>query len=80
MKKYIVGLDVVNCVVTTWIAPWSGDPGRTCIEQYAKRYDSISSATFGLAHARKYGEFRDAEISEVSIEKTTSTYPKGVSK
>lgn len=67
MLKYVVGLEVVDGVVTQWLAPWKGDPGRTCVEQSAKRYDSVSSATFGLAHARKYHDFRNAEIREISI-------------
>lgn len=66
MKFYIVGIEVVNGAVTQWLAPWSGDPGRTCIENRAKRYKSVSAATFGLAHARKYHDFPNAEIREVS--------------
>lgn len=65
MKEYIVGIEVVNGNVTEWLAPWKGDPGRTCIEKSAKRYDSVSSATFGLAHARKYHDFPNAEIREI---------------
>lgn len=65
MKKYIVGLEVVNGTVTQWIAPWMGDPGRMCIEQSAKRYKSVSSATHGLAEARIYRTFADAKIIEV---------------
>ena len=45
-----------------FLAPWSGDPGRTCVYESANRYDSISSATFALAHARKYHDFVDAKI------------------
>jgi hypothetical protein len=67
MKQYIVGIEVVDDVVTQWLAPWKGDPGRTCVEQSAKRYKSVSAATFGLAHARKYHDFPNAEIREISI-------------
>jgi len=64
--KYIVALDVVNETPTCFIASWRGDPGRTCIEHSAKRYPTVSSATFGLAHARKYRDFKDAMILEVT--------------
>lgn len=64
--KYIVCLEKYNDIPTTFIATWRGDPGRTCIEKSAKRYDSVSSATFGLAHARKYHDFPTAEICEVT--------------
>jgi hypothetical protein len=54
--KWIVELEPGTC----WIAPWSGDPGRTAIKNSAKQYPSIISATFALARARDYSEFRDA--------------------
>lgn len=65
--KYIVALEISKESGNglSYIAPWSGDPGRTCLHESAKRYPSISAATFGLAHARTYRDFRDAEIREV---------------
>jgi hypothetical protein len=64
--KYIVALEVVNGSATQFIAPWKGDPGRTCIERTARRYGSTSSATYGLAAARKFRDFPDAIILEVT--------------
>lgn len=58
--KYIVELEP-----HVFLAPWKGDPGRTLVERQAKRYPSVSSATFALAHARKYRNFPDAAVCEV---------------
>jgi hypothetical protein len=66
MKEYVVALEVIDGKAIQWIAPWPGDPGRTSVEKSAKRYQSISSATFGLANARKYRDFLTAEIKEAS--------------
>lgn len=63
--KYLVALEVIDGDITQWVADWGGDPGRTCIEASARRYPSIVSATFGLAHARKYRDFESACIIEV---------------
>lgn len=65
--KYIVAIEVDSQgTALQFLANWKGDPGRTCVEQSAKRYPSISSATFGLEHARKYRDFQNAEIREVT--------------
>ena len=64
--KYIVALESLNGEPLEYIAPWKGDPGITFIEQSAKRYGSVSSATYGLARARKYYDFPDAEILQVT--------------
>ena len=45
-----------------YLAPWSGDPGRTCRETSAKQYKDIAAATYALARARKYNEFLGAII------------------
>lgn len=48
-----------------WIANWSGgDPSRTLKITHAKRYPSISSATYALARARRYNDYKTAEIYE----------------
>lgn len=44
-----------------WIAPWDGDPGRTCVEQNAKRYKTESAANAALARIRKKFAFRKIE-------------------
>jgi hypothetical protein len=62
---YIVALEVSEQGEgLQYIAAWNGDPGRTCVPKNAKRYKSISSATFGLAHARKFRPFINAKIWE----------------
>lgn len=67
--EWIVGLDKITpSIYTTYIAPWTGDPGRTCIKESAKRYKSAASATFALAHARKYRNYPDAQIIPVQEE------------
>ena len=65
--KYIIVLEIGKSNGTGWvfIAPWPGDPGRSIMHENAKRYDSIRSATYGLAHARKYNDFSEAKIIEV---------------
>jgi hypothetical protein len=64
--KYIVVLEVDDSGgALQFIAPWSGDPGRTCIIENARRYKSAYCATLGLAHARKYHDFNNAIIRSV---------------
>jgi hypothetical protein len=65
--EYIVALEIINNKPTQYIATWKGDPGRTALKENAKRYKSVSAATFGLAHARKYRDFESATIIEVMI-------------
>lgn len=64
-KEYIVALETCNGVAVQWLADWRGDPGRTAIEESAKRYKSISSATYALARARKYNDYMSAQIIAV---------------
>lgn len=66
MEAYKVALEFSGGFPTQFIAPWSGDPGRTCLIDSAKKYKSISSATFGLAHARKYRPFKDAKVIKIT--------------
>lgn len=61
MKNYIVLLER-GC----WLAPWSGDPGRTCVERNAKRYKTIVKAAEALEKARAWRPFNAGEIKEVS--------------
>lgn len=53
---------IVRIFEGQWLAPWAGDPGRTSVKGNAKKYPSISSATFALAHARRYCDLKDAVI------------------
>lgn len=45
-----------------WIAPWKGDPGRTCVRDNAQRYATPAAAKRALAQARQYRPFADARI------------------
>ena len=63
-KEYIVQL---YRDATQWLAPWAGDPGRTCVKNKAKRYHSISSATYALAYARRFNDFENAVITPVEV-------------
>lgn len=65
MKRYIVGIEVVEGTVTQWLAPWDGDPGRTCIKRSAKQFNSLAAAKYALEHARKYRDFENAVIQEI---------------
>lgn len=45
-----------------WLAPWPGDPGRTCDISAAKRYRSPGSARRALGQARRHRKLRDARV------------------
>ncbi len=48
--------------VQMWIAPWQGDPGRTCVESSARRFKTEASAKAALTRARRYSPFKKARI------------------
>ena len=51
-----------------WLAPWGGDPGRTCIWASAKRYKSEHAAKCALAYAKRmnpHRNFADARVVAV---------------
>ncbi len=48
-KMYIVKLNR-----NLWLAPWSGDPGRTTVEGNATEFKTKSAAKRALTAARKY--------------------------
>ena len=56
-KHYIVQLEF-----EVWLAPWFGDPGRTCTIETAKRFSSRQQAVNALEAARQYRPFRDAFV------------------
>ena len=60
--KFIVQL---TSGVPMWIAPWSGDPGRTLDIDNAQKYKTLHEATIALAKARRYSQFREAKIIAV---------------
>jgi len=45
-----------------WLAPWTGDPGRTLVEDSAKTYATKRGAQIALGLARKYRPFKKAEV------------------
>lgn len=49
-----------------YLAAWSGDPGRTCVRKYAKRYKSEHAAKCALAYARRNNPHRDFSEARVS--------------
>jgi hypothetical protein len=51
-----------------WIAPWSGDPGRTLVQGSAKRFQTHDDAKKALAKARAASskKFAGAKITKAS--------------
>jgi hypothetical protein len=54
---YVVELEN-NC----WLAPWSGDPGRTIVSQNARVFGSRHGARVALGFARKHRPFPNARV------------------
>lgn len=54
---------IVELQPGVWLAPWTGDPGRTQVKFKARQYDQRSSAKCALTFARKYRAFEDARIT-----------------
>ena len=50
---------------TQWLAPWSGDPGRTCIKENAKRYKTKKAAQAALSRAMNRYSFRSLEHAKI---------------
>jgi len=48
--------------IQMWVAPWKGDPGRTCVEASAKRFKTEAAAKAALTRARRYSPFQKARI------------------
>jgi hypothetical protein len=49
-----------------FLAPWSGDPGRTCVRESAKRYKSERAARCALTYARLRYPSRDYSEARVA--------------
>jgi hypothetical protein len=60
-KGYIVEIDK-----GVWLAPISGDPGRTLVKTYARVYKSVRGAKIALGMARRYRPFENGIIYEVN--------------
>lgn len=56
---------VVQLYFECWVAPWDGDPGRTCHLEDAQRFNSRKQAERALAKAREYRDFPDAFVDEL---------------
>ena len=50
---------------TQFLAPWQGDPGRTCVRASAKRYVSEHAAKCALARAMRV--FPNRDYSEARV-------------
>lgn len=53
---------IVNLEHGVWIAPWTGDPGRTLVRSNAQRFTTEAEANTALADARQYREFKHAKV------------------
>lgn len=53
---------VVELDEGVWIAPWSGDPGRTLVRSNARGFATRAAADEALTAARKYRPFRNARV------------------
>lgn len=49
-----------------FLAPWSGDPGRTCVLANAKRYKSEYAARCALAYAKRNYPRRDYSEARIA--------------
>jgi hypothetical protein len=56
---------IVQLEYETWLAPWSGDPGRCTVVENAKRFSSRKAAERALQQAREWGEFRNAFVDRL---------------
>lgn len=54
---------IVELEKGVWIAPISGDPGRTLVEENATKFVSEDLAQWALKGARKYRPFANARVS-----------------
>ena len=59
--KFIVRLET-GALHGVWLAPWEGDPGRTCNVWNAKPFSSLDAANVAIAWARGYRPFPDATV------------------
>jgi len=54
---------IVELEPGVYIAPWSGDPGRTLEAQNARVYDSHPRARLALLAAQKLRPFEEARVT-----------------
>ncbi len=53
---------IVELEEGVWIAPWSGDPGRTLVQDNAQKFRNERGARQALRYARQYRPFADAIV------------------
>jgi len=58
---------IVEIEPGVWLATWQGDPGRTLVENSAKKYPSARSAFSAIARACMYRNFDKAVIHPFHI-------------
>jgi hypothetical protein len=61
-------LYIIELEQDVWKATWSGDPGRTLHMDMAKLFYDKKDAIKELKKARKYRNFPDAKIVEVTLQ------------
>lgn len=59
--RYIVELEP-----GAWLAPWPGDPGRTCVQANARQYKTAAAARAAITRARKMRMFTISTVVEVT--------------
>lgn len=57
-SEWVVELEPGTC----WLAPWDGDPGRTCVFASAKRFASGHEAAEALVAIQSYRQCRNARV------------------
>jgi hypothetical protein len=71
--KYIVELEE-----GVWIAPWTGDPGRTRVKENARVYSRWQDAKAGLTWAEKSRPFPNAVLHQVKLDPVVSMPMKAI--
>lgn len=66
MSPALARHDVAGYVVELnqgcWLAPWTGDPGRTLVIEHATIYETRRGARVALGMARRYRPFINAAV------------------
>ncbi len=53
---------IVKLEEKCWLAPWSGDPGRTVVDKNAKVFLSKAGAKLAMGKAQKIRPFKNAKV------------------
>ena len=64
---------VVELQSGLYLAPWSGDPGRTYDLNIARKYQTERGAKIALGIARKQRPFKNASIVKLSFNRPEDT-------